>query len=129
MTKRDIEQIKWCKKEIEMLEKQIDELRQQSFLGNSIGDGMPHARSTTSKVESTSIKIYELTVKLNERKSALIKLVTEAINFIYSIEDSLLRMIIKYRCIDGLSWQEISDILGIERTTISKKYDAFFKAL
>lgn len=129
MTKGDIDQIRWNKKEIEELEKRINELRQQSCLGNSIGDGMPHARNVSSTTERIALQIYDLTQTLTEKKLTLIKLVAECINYIYKIPDPLLRMIVKYRALDGMSWGQMSDILGLDRTSLSKKYDAFLKSI
>lgn len=130
MTKKDIEQIRSYKLEIKMLEEQIAELKEQyASASNGLGDGMPHARSTTSKTERMAIQVYELTQRLVDRKNSLFILVKNAIDFVYTIEDSGLRMIVKYKCIDGLTMTEIADIMGVDRTTISKQYNAFMKTI
>ena len=130
MTKKDIEQIRSYKLEIKMLEEQIAELKEQyASASNGLGDGMPHARSTTSKTERMAIQVYELTQRLVDRKNSLFILVKNAIDFVYTIEDSGLRMIVKYKCIDGLTMTEIADIMGVDRTTISKKYNAFMDTI
>ena len=130
MTKEDIKQIRAYQLEIKMLQTQIDELREMyASSGSGLGDGMPHARSTTSKTERLALQVYELTQKLVEKKNSLFILVKEAIDFVYTIEDSGLRMIVKYKCIDGLTMTEIADIMGVDRTTISKQYNAFMKTI
>lgn len=129
MTREDIKQIRWYKKEIAMLDEKIRELREQSLTGGAIGDGMPKAKSTSSMAERIAIQIYELSTNLYEKKNKLLKLVTESINFIYTIEDSQLRMIVKYRALDGMSWSEMADIMGLDRTSLSKKYEAFLNTL
>ena len=76
MTKKDIEQIKQYKLEIKMLETQIDELRElYASSGSGLGDGMPHARSTTSKTERLAVQVYELSQKLVDLRSSLFILV------------------------------------------------------
>ena len=76
MTKKDIEQIKQYKLEIKMLETQITELREMySSSGSGLGDGMPHARSTTSKTERLAVQVYELSQKLVDLRSSLFILV------------------------------------------------------
>ena len=129
MTKHDIEEIKHIRKEIEMLSNQIDELRQQSLTLGGTGDGMPHSNNVKSPTEEIAIKILDLTRMLEKRKNDLVKKLNRDLIFIYSIEDSLLRMIVKYKCIDDFSFQEISQILGYDRSLIGKKYNAFFNDL
>lgn len=129
MTKHDIEEIKHIRKEIEMLSNQIDELRQQSLTLGGTSDGMPHSNNVKSPTEEIAIKILDLTRMLEKRKNDLVKKLNRDLIFIYSIEDSLLRMIVKYKCIDDFSFQEISQILGYDRSVISKKYSAFFNKL
>ena len=90
---------------------------------------MPHARNVSSTTERIALQIYDLTQTLTEKKLTLINLVAECINYIYKIPDPLLRMIVKYRALDGMSWGEMSDILGLDRTSLSKKYDAFLKSI
>ena len=129
MTKNELEQIYWYQKEIKMLEEQIKALQESSISGSGIGDGMPHSKSTTSKTERVAIQVYELTNKLTQIKSSLFISVKNGIDFIYSIPDSTTRMIVKYKCLDGLSMGEIGVIMGIDRSTCSRKYNAFMKEI
>ena len=130
MTKEDIKNIKQYKLEIKMLEEQIKELRElDASSGSGIGDGMPHARSTTSKTERLALQVYDLNQKLVEKKNSLFILVKNAIEFVYTIPDSTTRMIVKYKCIDGMTMTEIADIMGVDRTSISKKYNAFMDTI
>lgn len=129
MTKKELEQIYWYQKEIKMLEEQIKALQESSISGSGIGDGMPHSKSTTSKTERVALQVYELTNKLTQIKSSLFISVKNGIDFIYSIPDSTTRMIVKYKCLDGMSLAEIGEIMGIDRTTCSKRYNAFMKEI
>ena len=129
MTKKELEQIYWYQKEIKMLEEQIKALQESVVGGSGIGDGMPHLKSTTSKTERIALQVYELTNKLTQIKSSLFISVKNGIDFIYSIPDSTTRMIVKYKCLDGLSMGEIGVIMGIDRSTCSRKYNAFMKEI
>lgn len=129
MTRKELEQIYWYKKEIAMLEEQIKALHESCIGGSSLGDGMPHAKSTTSKTEQVALRAYELKNKLTQYKLVLFNLVKSGIDLIYEIPDSTTRMIVKYKCLDGLSMAEIGEIMGIDRTTCSKKYNAFMKEI
>ena len=129
MTRKELEQIYWYQKEIKMLEEQIKALQESVVGGSGIGDGMPHSKSTTSKTERIALQVYELTNKLTQIKSSLFISVKNGIDFIYSIPDSTTRMIVKYKCLDGMSLAEIGEIMGIDRTTCSKRYNAFMKEI
>ena len=129
MTRKELEQIYWYQKEIKMLEEQIKALQESVVGGSGIGDGMPHSKSTTSKTERVALQVYELTNKLTQIKSSLFISVKNGIDFIYSIPDSTTRMIVKYKCLDGLSISEIGEIMGIDRSTCSRKYNAFMKEI
>ena len=50
-------------------------------------------------------------------------------DFISTVDDAEMRMIIRLRNIDLMGWKEIGDALGMERTTASKKYNNFIKTL
>ena len=47
--------------------------------------------------------------------------------FIETIPDSQLRTIVRLRNIDLMTWQEIGDVLGLDRKTVSTKYNNFIK--
>ena len=49
--------------------------------------------------------------------------------FIETIPDSQLRTIVRLRNIDLMTWQEIGDVLGLDRKTVSTKYNNFIKKL
>jgi len=48
--------------------------------------------------------------------------------WIDSIPDSLMRQIMQLRYQNDLGWGEIGQELGYDRTTVSKKHDAFLEA-
>lgn len=129
MTRKDIEEIADIRKEIQMLNDEIESLRQQSLTLGGASDGMPHSTNVGSPVEQIAIKILDLTRDLERRKIMLMEKLNRALIFIYTIDDSLTRMIVKYKCIDGLNYSEISAILGYDRSVIGKKYNAFFNEL
>lgn len=129
MTKQELEQIKWYRKEIEMIDKQIEALRQQSLYPSGMGDGMPKGNSKTSQTEQIAIKIYELTNELNLFRTKLVSHIADAYNCIRKVPDSTTRMVAKYRCIDGLSFEKISAILDLNKRTVMKRYDEFILTL
>lgn len=47
--------------------------------------------------------------------------------FFAEIEDTETRLILRLRCVNNMSWQEIGDNIGMDRTTASRKFYKFFQ--
>lgn len=46
--------------------------------------------------------------------------------FLKEVEDAETRVILRLRCINNMSWEEIGDNLGMDRRTASRKFNRFF---
>lgn len=47
--------------------------------------------------------------------------------FLASIEDAELKIIIRLRAVNNMKWEEIGEELGMDRRTASRKFYKFFK--
>lgn len=67
--------------------------------------------------------------KLAEAEEKLLELTNAAEEYINGIEDSRMRRIVRYRFLDGLSWNEVADRLGGNNTEGSVKmaFGRFFE--
>lgn len=131
MTREKLRKVYLIDKEIEMLEKELDRIRQQSLMKSKQITGMPFANTneTGDPTQELAIKILAAQEELSAQKIKLEKERLELIHYIYSIEDPMLRLIVKYRCVDCLGWQKIADMVGYERTSVSKKFNEFVRNL
>ena len=50
--------------------------------------------------------------KLESRYENLVKVTNDVLDFIDSVDDSRMRLIISYRIIEGYSWNEVADAIG-----------------
>jgi hypothetical protein len=57
-------------------------------------------------------KIKQEIKKLENRYEALLETTNDVLDFIESIDDSHMRMIITYRIIENYSWEEVADAMG-----------------
>lgn len=82
-------------------------------------------------------EINKKRAELRERKAkkelhvvALEKKVIDVEAYIYRLEESDLRNIIMYSCVDGLSWKEVAEAMGEGYTeeACKKKFSRFMKA-
>lgn len=72
-------------------------------------------------------KVMELLVTLSEKKKEYENLELEIDMAIERIEDIELRQIFQYKYIDRMTDKEVGDLLGYDRSTISKKLSKFFE--
>ena len=131
MTREGLRKVYLIDREIEMLEKELDRIRQQSLMKSKKITGMPFANTneTGDPTQELALKIMSAQEELSVQKIKLEKERLELLHYIYSIEDPLLRLIVKYRCVDCLGWQKIADLVGYERTSVSKKFNEFARSL
>lgn len=131
MTREKLRKVYLIDKEIEMLEKELDRIRQQSLMRSKQMTGMPFANTneTGDPTQELALKILTAQEELSAQKIKLEKERLELIHYIYSIEDPMLRLIVKYRCVDCLGWKKIADLVGYERTSVSKKFNEFVRNL
>lgn len=127
MTEKEINRPYWIKKEIEKIKKQKNDLDERSYVkGQEITD-MPLASGTSDKTGDRAIAMQELNelydIKLKEYYITLAK----AERYIETIEDDRERLIIRLRCLNRMSFEEIGEELGYHRTRVSQIYRNHFK--
>lgn len=131
MTRKDLREIYHINREIEMWEKELEDCREKAAARSKPITGMPFANTnaisdTTADIAMECFNI-EVTILGFKKQLEVAKL--RVIRGIAEIEDSFTRQLVKYRSLDGLSWEEIADLMGYERTTCSKKYKEFESTL
>lgn len=90
--------------------------RQDGTFGSIRIEGFPYA-----DYEKRRRSLQSYLLKLAEMEEKLLELTNQAEEYINSIEDSRMRRIIRYRFIDKLTWNEVSDKLGGNATEGSIK--------
>lgn len=114
MTKKELLSYRSIKKELNDLEKRIEELRKdaRSPKGISYSD-MPRGRGEPISAQQRYIEqLEELSNMYEERKAKLVK-TQIAIERAISSLPSELRLLMQYRYIDGMRWEEIAEIMHI----------------
>lgn len=128
MTKKELSRIYYLEKEIAMWERELEELDCMSLVSSSIGDGQPRGQKVPrSKVEDNVIKRMGIEAKMQELLEECKKSKAEIMDWIKSIDDSLVRQIIYYRCIKIMSWVAVADKIGGGNTSdsVRKTYERF----
>lgn len=139
MTEADLSQYKIIKNEINDLEFRIKQLHTQKvkmstykvkeFLsGQPVSDLLFNVISSDCDEEDRRYnRISELERKKRDKQSELIEMEHEIHDYIYSMSDSLLRQILIYRYIDGMTQMGIGRRLHMDQSSVSKRINDLFK--
>lgn len=126
--------IKEIEERIAELERDIAELEQENGLGSVNLDGMPHGSTPGDPVARMAIAratlhedMKKLKADLEERRAELTEKEREIQEYIESVENEEVKLIIGWRFIDLLDWFEIAgkmeELTGknVDRSTPGKK--------
>ena len=127
MTREELESIYWLKKELNMWEKKLEEYNAELKPSAKAIDGMPFSNTNlnSNPTERLAIYIADATEIIQSKKIEIEWTIRNAERYIMSVDNSEMRMILEYRCIQNKDWEEIGDELGYHRTTVSDKYRKF----
>ncbi len=131
MTKEKLEQVYHLNKELKMWERRLSELEADIAISASAPTGMPYSKtnSTGNPTERKAMKLIEANRNIRKQIRKIEKAKCEVEQYILTLDDPELRMIIEYRCVYNLSWKAIGNILNWHRSTVEKKYLSFIKKL
>lgn len=125
MDKEQLSQLRYLKREIEMLKSQIEDL-DYNMTTDSVKGSNPYFpyEERNFIIKGIGYKEYDnklnrLQRKLNRRVEELMDLVEEMNEYIENIDDSLIRQIITLRYVNGLSWNQVAVSIGGNNTADS----------
>lgn len=90
----------------------LDALRAAACPGAQVLTGMPHAPGVKDKVGDLAVEIADMGERIEFLESEIKASEASILQFIKSIDDDQTRLIFRLRFIRGLSWKEVSQILG-----------------
>jgi hypothetical protein len=132
MNKSELFQLKNISKEIESLKNELREAEYQvetRMTTDSVVGSSPSFPYVQHVIKITGVdvgdyvaKVMKLKRSLSSRIQELLDKVTEANEYIATIPDSETRIILQYRFINGLTWEQIENDMGIPHTTAKRKF-------
>ena len=112
MTREEVSQIYYLDREIRKLQRKLEELRCSSLQSPKL-DGMPRAPGRAgSPTERQGIAEADLQRQIEQLLDAVKQKQREIFEYIGSVEDSLIRMIIVFRCVDLCTWEQVANNIG-----------------
>ena len=133
MTENELRGYVFIKARIAKVEGQLAEMEQENGLGSLNMDGMPHGTTPGDPVARMAIARATLHEHLVRLYADLKEKEREIREYIDSVEDEEVKLIIEWRFIDLLDWYEIAgnleDMTGknVDRSTPGKKMRKYLK--
>ena len=129
MTKKELSQLYYLKKEIKEQQKRIKELETTATSCSSKIDGLPNGEGINDKIGNYAVQIADLKSLLDLNLKKCFYELNRLNRYIQSVENSQMRMILTLRYINGLTWQQIAKTMGTagDGSTERKKHDRFLK--
>lgn len=117
MTLKELSQLYYLNREIEMDKRRLESLKMKSQSPSSARlDGMPHSTNIESRVERYAAEIADLEAIIAAKCEQCIHERNRLERYISDIDDSLTRQIFTFRFVNGLSWTQVAAHIGGSNT-------------
>lgn len=121
MTLKELSQLYYLNREIEMDRQRLQELELKALPGAQVITGMPRASGVTDNVGMCAAEIADLRGIIEAKHQQCLYERNRLERYISGIDDSLLRQIFTYRFINGLPWEQVAACIGGSNTAGSVK--------
>ena len=112
MTLKELSQLYYLNREIEMDQHRLRELEAKALPGAQVITGMPHGTGVVDKVEEYAAEIADLRGIIEAKHQQCLYERSRLERYIAGIDDSLTRQIFTYRFINGLPWVQVAACIG-----------------
>lgn len=130
MTKKELSQLYYLRKEIKEQQRRLSELEALATNCTAKITGLPNGNGVSDKIGNYTTEIADLKNLIEKNLEKCIEEHKKLTTFINNIEDSQLRLILTLRYIDHLTWQQIAFKLNFYNESIPrKKYNRFMQKL
>lgn len=116
MTKKELSQLFYLKKEIEMDQRRLADLEVKALPGAVKMDGMPHGTGVSDKLARYAVEMADLRGIIEAKHKQCLYERNRLERYIADIPDCLTRQIFTYRFVDGLSWLQVARRIGGDNT-------------
>lgn len=123
MNEKELSKYYWLKQEIENLDMRIKEFD----VGISSVNLDKLNVDGTAQYKSIQEKRMELIEKFMNKRLEAIEEYLKIESYIDSVNDSEIRVLLRYRYLDLLNWEQIGKKVFMDRTSVSKKIRKYLK--
>ena len=133
MTREELGKLRSMQKEIELIKRELNSITEEYVTDKVAGSKVEHPYVLTHfKIsgydsEGYSVKVKRLERKLNHKLDELMDERIRIEEYIESIDNATVRMILRLRHINGLGWNQIGNELGYSERQCRRIYKEFFE--
>lgn len=127
MTEKELNELYYIKIEINRLRKELEELENKSLVKGQEITGLPGSSGGADKVADHAVELAEIKELIDLKIKQLWLVRSKVERYIETIDDAEMRLIVRLRAVNNMTWEKIGAELGMERTTVSKKYRSFLQ--
>lgn len=126
MTKKELSQIYYINREIEMWQRELENI---TNLQSPNLDGMPKSAAPGDSTGQKALRAAQISETIDGLLAELQVKRREVYDYIATLEDSMMRQIIMYRCLSLCTWEEVAAYVGGRNTgeSVRKMYDRYFE--
>lgn len=129
MTKKELSQLYYLNREIEHDKQRLAELRLAATSTTSVITGLPHVVGGITDKTALAADIADLEALIKNKIERTVIEYNRLMRYIESIDDSYIRDIMTLRHIDGLTWMQVTDVIGGSEYSIKQTYYRYLKKL
>ncbi len=128
MTKKELSQLYYLKREIKEQQKRIKELEAAATSCAVNINGLPSGTGVSDKIGNYAAQIADLKSLLDLNLKKCFYELNRLNRYIQSVEDSQIRMILTLRYVRGLTWQKVAYEIGEnDEQYPRRKHNAFLR--
>ena len=127
MTKEELKQIYYLNQEIKMWQRELERLQCKSLIKGQEITGMPFITGTSDKVGDLVTTMADIEAIILGKLAEIQMQRKRIIEYIDSIDDSLLRQIMFLRNVSCMSWEQVATELNTTVDSVKLKYSRHFK--
>ncbi len=129
MTKKELSQLYHLNREIEEQQRRLQEIEDLATSCTSYITGMPKVSGINDKISKYAAEIADLKCLLDLNLKKCFYELNRLNRYIESLEDSEMRMILTFRYINGLPWEQVAMNISpyASGDSVRKAHDRFLR--
>ena len=129
MDKKELNQIYYLEKEIDMWRKALNRIQSRSLVPSQEITGMPFGSGISDKVGNLATSEADIKDKITELQNKVFEEQYKLLKYIETIDDSLMRQIMYHRHVLCMKWNEVAMTIGGGNTedSVRKAHDRFLE--
>ena len=127
MTKEELRQIYYLNREVKMWQDELDRMQRQSIVMSPRLTGTPRGSGLHDPVAGTAVAAADIEAIIRGKLAEIQIQRKQIVEYIDTIEDSLVRQIMFYRYMSCMSWTQVAMEIGGSNTPdgVRKIHDRF----